>query len=98
MNDDPIRAALRHDAEQLLRSAPQLDTAAVWHRVKRARARKIERVLYWCGWSLRAVITAASVGVAWLAPAAFIGTALPLLLVLWLTSGMCAPVRVRSHR
>jgi hypothetical protein len=93
MNDDLLRSALRHDADLLLRSAPQLDTAAMWHRVQRARARKIERVLYWCGWLLRVVITAVSAGIAWLAPTALIGIVVPLLLVLWMTSGMCAPVR-----
>jgi hypothetical protein len=68
----------------------------MWHRIQRARARTIERSLFLCGWLLRAVAAAAAIAVAVLAPAALLGTAVPLLLVLWLTSGMCEPLRVRS--
>ena len=93
MHDDPIAAALRRDAELLLEIAPAPDAARLWHAVRAARGRKIQRLINLCGWSLRGAIALAVLGVGSLAPHALASAAVPLLLIAWLTSGMCAPAQ-----
>ncbi|HEU0099335.1 MAG TPA: hypothetical protein VFQ67_11245 [Allosphingosinicella sp.] len=94
MNDDHVRAALRRDAESLLLQAPPPDAAALWHRIRRERARRLKRIADICGWSVRAGIAGAGLGVALWAPGslpAFIG---PLVLVGWLSTGICTPIGI----
>jgi len=92
MNDDPIAAALRRDAELLLDLAPAPDAAALWHKVRRARSKRIQRVMDICGWSLRATVAIAFGGVALSAPEALPALIVPLALVGWLSTGICTPL------
>ncbi len=96
MNDDPVRAALRRDAEMLLDLAPPSDAASLWHEVQRARARRLKRIIDLCGWSVRAGAACAALGVAFWAPDALPVFAGPLALVGWLTTGICTPIAVRA--
>jgi hypothetical protein len=92
MDDDHVRAALRRDSEMLLELAPSPDAASLWHEVRRARARRLKRITDICGWSVRAAAAAAGLGVAVSAPDALGVLAGPLLLVAWLSTGICTPV------
>jgi hypothetical protein len=92
MDDDRVRAALRRDAEMLLELSPQPDAAFAWHQVQRARARRLERIADICGWSVRAGLAAAAAGVAYWNPQALGAFAGPLLLVGWLSTGICTPM------
>lgn len=92
MPADPIARALRRDAEALLKAAPRPNAAAAWHAVRVARAQKVQRALFWSGWGLRAAVAAIAAALAALAPTALAGAGAPLLLVVWLSSAMCARV------
>jgi hypothetical protein len=92
MNDDHVLAALRGDARMLLALAPRSDAAAMWHEVRRARARRLKRIADLCGWSVRGGAACAAVGVALVAPDALPLFAGPLLLVGWLSTGICTPI------
>jgi len=92
MNDDPVRAALRRDAEMLSALSPPTDAAALWHRVQRERARRLERIMDLCGWSVRAGVAAAALGVAYWAPDALAVLVGPLALIGWLSTGICTPI------
>jgi hypothetical protein len=96
MNDDRVRAALRGDAERLLTLAPPTDAASLWHEVQRARARRLKRIADICGWSVRAGVACAALGVAFWAPQALPAFAGPLVLVGWLSTGICTPIAVRD--
>jgi|GEM_PF-5953970 len=96
MDEDLVRTALRRDADMLLECSPNPDAAALWHRIRRARAQRLNRILDICGWSVRAGLAASAVGVAFLAPDALILLAGPLVLAAWLSTGICSPVL--AHR
>jgi hypothetical protein len=96
MDDDCIRAALRRDAEMLLELSPPPDAASLWHQVRQARARRLERIMDICGWSVRAGAACTAAGVALWAPGALWAFAGPLVLVGWLSTGICTPVAGRS--
>jgi hypothetical protein len=92
MDEDPIRAALKRDADMLLALAPRPDAAAMWQEIRRARAERLKRIIDICGWSVRAAVAASAAGVALAAPDAlplFVG---PLALAAWLSTGICTPI------
>jgi hypothetical protein len=92
MDEDLVRAALRRDSDMLLARAPEPDSAALWHRVRRARAERLNRIMDFCGWSVRAALAASGLGVALLAPDALVLLAGPLAIAAWLSTGICSPV------
>jgi hypothetical protein len=92
MDEDLVRTALRRDADMLLAASPEPDAAALWHRVRRARARRLNRIMDICGWSVRAALAASALGVAFLAPDALVLLAGPLAIAAWLSIGICSPV------
>jgi len=96
MPNDPISAALRRDAALLLDLAP-VPNAAAWHAVRAARARRLSWIMSLCGWGLRALLLVAAIGLVLLAPSLLLGAAVPLALVGWLSSGMCAPLVSRRE-
>jgi len=95
---DPIAAALRRDAELLRELAPPSDVAAAWQAVRTAQARKLLWIITLCGWGLRVLLTLVALGLALLAPDLLAGAVLPLVLVGWLSSGICAPLFAMEHR
>jgi hypothetical protein len=92
MNDDPVKIALRRDAALLIELSPPPDAAALWHTIRRARARRIQLIMDISGWTLRAAIVAIFLGLALTGPNALLKLAAPLALVGWLSRGMCSPV------
>ena len=96
MARDPISAALRADADLLGGLAPAPNAAATWHAIRAARARKLRQTMSLCGWALRGSLVLVLVGLGWLWPNAIAGAALPLLLIGWLTFGLCGPLRGRG--
>jgi hypothetical protein len=96
MNEDPIAAALRRDAALLLERAPAPNAAAVWHAVRRERARRVRLIIDICGWGLRAAIAGIFILVAVAEPDALAKLGGPLVLIGWLSRGMCSPIRLRA--
>jgi hypothetical protein len=97
MNDDYVRAALRRDSEMLLERSPGPDAASLWHRIRQARARRLQRIMDICGWGVRAGAACAAGGVALWAPDALWAVAGPLALIGWLSTGICTPVAARGR-
>ena len=102
MADDLVALALRNDAELLMDLAPALDAVALWHRIRTVRAKRIQRIMDGCGWSLRALLATVLTGVATLSPEALPGFIPPLALLAWLSMGICSPMLTfaesSSHR
>jgi hypothetical protein len=96
MNDDPVPAALRRDAEMLLALAPRPNAAALWHQVRRERAARLRRIIDICGWSVRAAGAAAALWLALAAPTALPLALGPLALAAWLSTGICTPILGRA--
>lgn len=95
MHDDPLIAALRRDAELLREQAPVLDTAAAWHRMRAARAARLQRILNWCALGLRVGLAALLAGALAIAPRTALGLLPALALLGWLSIGISAPFRSR---
>lgn len=92
MENDSIAAALRRDAELMRDFAPVINAAALWNKVQRGRAQRLRRIMNLCGWALRASLLLVIVAVTLLAPQALSEFVLPLMLVGWLSAGICSPL------
>jgi len=88
MDDDLLIIAMRRDADFLFRHAPAPDAAVLWHRVKQARAQRIQAIMNISCWSLRAGLALVFAGVAVFRPDALAELALPLALIGWLSTGI----------
>ncbi|WP_066795430.1 hypothetical protein [Sphingomonas soli] len=97
MHDDPVIAALRRDAALLREEAPPLDTSAAWHRMRAARAARLQRVLNGCAWGLRLGLAAALAGACAIAPRTALGLLPALGLLFWLSTGIATPFRSRAN-
>jgi hypothetical protein len=98
MTDDPVAIALRRDAALLLELSPAPDAAALWHKIRRVRARRLQLIMDIGGWGLRAGIVAACGCLAVVAPDALLKLGGPLALVGWLSRGICSPMLPRGQQ
>lgn len=97
MGEDPVREALRRDADMLLSLSPSPDAAALWHQVRRAQAARLERIIDICGWTVRAVGAAGALVTGLTVPDALPLLLGPLALAAWLSTGICTPILARTR-